>query len=83
MATEVFKWIFKVYSRTEFNQFEIRGYCDADFAADLDKKRSLNSYVFTIGGNVISWKSSLQHIVALSTMEAEYIALIEAIKEEI
>lgn len=58
------------------------GYFDSDYAADLDKKRSLIGYIFTFGGNiVISWKSSLQHIVALSTIEAEYVALMEAIKE--
>ena len=59
----------------------MRGYCDADFAADLNRKRSLIGYIFTLGGNVISWKSSLQHIVALSTTESEYVALVEAIKE--
>ena len=65
-------------------QVEIRDYCDAYFVADLDKRRSLTGYCFTLGGNLISWKSSLQHIVALSTTtEAEYVALTEAIKEVI
>ena len=32
-------------------------------------------------GIAISWKECLQKIVALSTTEAEYIAIIEAIKE--
>lgn len=45
--------------------------------------RSLSGYVFTIGGNVVSWRSSLQPVVALSTTEAEYISLTEAIKEAI
>ena len=61
----------------------ISGYCDLDYATDLDKRRSLTGYVFTIGGNLINWKSNLQHIVALSITEAEYVALIEAIKEAI
>ncbi|CAL9235463.1 unnamed protein product [Arabidopsis halleri] len=60
---------------------EIKGYCDSDYAADLDKRRSVTGYVFTAGGNVISWKSGLQKVVALSTTEAEYMALTEAIKE--
>ena len=71
------------YSKPRNNQIELKGYCDADFAADLDRRRSLSGYVFTIGENVISWKSSLQHIVALSTTEAEYVALTEAMKEAI
>ena len=38
-------------------------------------------YVFTLGGSCISLKSQLQHIVALSTTESEYIAITEAMKE--
>ena len=29
---------------------DIKGFCDADYAADLDKRRSLTGYAFTIGG---------------------------------
>ena len=72
-----------VYKKVELDQIEVKGYCDADYAADLDKRRSLTGYVFTLGGNLVSWKSTLQHVVALSTTEAEYIALTEAIKEAI
>ncbi|KAG8472960.1 hypothetical protein CXB51_035039 [Gossypium anomalum] len=59
------------------------GYVDADFAGDLDRKRSLTGYVFTIGGCAISWKATLQTTVALSTTEAEYMAITEACKEAI
>ena len=45
----------------------IEGFCDSDYAANLDKRRSLTGYAFTIGGNLVSWKSNLQHIVSLST----------------
>ena len=58
-------------------------YFDSDYAADLDKRRSITGYAFTVGGNLVSWKSNLQHIVALCTTEAKYMALIEAIKEAI
>ncbi|KAG8478019.1 hypothetical protein CXB51_027833 [Gossypium anomalum] len=59
------------------------GYVDADFAGDLDRIRSLTGYVFTIGGCAISWKATLQTTVALSTTEAEYMAITEACKEAI
>ncbi|KAL0405967.1 UNVERIFIED_CONTAM: Retrovirus-related Pol polyprotein from transposon TNT 1-94 [Sesamum latifolium] len=59
------------------------GYVDSNYANDRDSKRSTTSYVFTLGGACISWKSQLQNIVALSTTEAEYIATTEALKEAI
>ncbi|GJU78181.1 retrotransposon protein, putative, ty1-copia subclass [Tanacetum coccineum] len=59
------------------------GYVDSDYAGDLDKRRSLTGYVFTIGGCVVSWKASLQTTVALSTTEAEYMAISKACKEAI
>ncbi|XP_061357835.1 secreted RxLR effector protein 161-like [Gastrolobium bilobum] len=71
------------FSALDSNDFNIIGYCDSDYAADLDKRRSLTGFVFTMGGNVVSWKCNLQHIVALSTTEAEYVALTEAVKEAI
>lgn len=63
------------------SQFIVKGYCDADYGADLDKRRSITGMVFTVGGNVVSWRSSLQKSIALSTTEAEWIALGEASKE--
>ncbi|KAF2289275.1 hypothetical protein GH714_033772 [Hevea brasiliensis] len=56
-------------------------YVDSDFAGDLDKRRSLTGYLFTLSGNAISWKATLQAIVALFTTEAEYMALAEVVKE--
>ena len=56
---------------------------DLDYAADLDRRRSLTGYVFTIGSCAVSWKATLQPIVAMSTTEAEYMAIVEAYKESI
>lgn len=65
------------------DDFRIVGYCDADYAADPDKRRSISGLVFTLGGNTISWKSGLQRVVALSITESEYMALTEAVKEAV
>jgi hypothetical protein len=59
----------------------LAGYVDSDYAGDLDKRRYLTGYVFTIGGCAVSWKATLQDAVAQSTTEAEYMAIAEAGKE--
>jgi transposase InsO family protein len=57
------------------------GYCDADFAGDLDTRRSTTGYVFTLNGGAVAWASKRQPTVAVSTTEAEYIAAALAIRE--
>ena len=59
------------------------GYCDSDFARDLDKQRSTTGCIFALGGGPVSWRSILQSTIALSTTEAEYMAATEAVKEAI
>ncbi|GKB73939.1 retrotransposon protein, putative, ty1-copia subclass [Tanacetum coccineum] len=53
------------------------------YTKDPDKGRSITGYVFLVQGCVVSWKAMLQQVVALSTTEAEYMALTEAVKEAI
>ena len=57
------------------------GYCDADLGGDRDKRKSLTGYIFSAWGNTISWRASLQPVVALSSTEAEYMAATEATRE--
>ncbi|GJU26859.1 hypothetical protein Tco_1165480 [Tanacetum coccineum] len=61
----------------------LQGIIDSDYAKDPDKGRSITGYAFLVQGCVVSWKATLQHVVALSTTEAEYMALTEAVKEAI
>jgi Reverse transcriptase (RNA-dependent DNA polymerase) len=66
----------------------IKGYSDADWAGDLDGRKSTTGYIFSLSSdlaknNPISWNTQLQKSVALSTCEAEYIALKEASREGI
>ena len=57
------------------------GYTDADMAGDCDSRKSTSGFLMTFAGGAVSWQSRLQKCVALSTTEAEYIAVTEACKE--
>ena len=57
------------------------GYSDADWAGDINDRKSTSGYVFIMSGSAISWRSKKQSSVALSTAEAEYIALSSATQE--
>ena len=57
------------------SQINLLGYSDADFAGcKLDRKSTSGTCQF-LGVNLISWFSKKQNSVALSTAEAEYIAV--------
>lgn len=57
------------------------GYTDSDMAGDVDTRKSTSGYLVTFAGGAVSWQSRLQKCVALSTTEAELIAVVEACKE--
>ena len=59
------------------------GFADADWAGDLDDRKSTSGHLFRVSGAPVSWKSSKQTSVALSTAEAEYMSLTLAAQEAI
>ena len=59
----------------------IFGYADADFASDLDSRKSTTGWVFMYNGGAISWRSHQQSVMALSTSKAEYMSISDAAKE--
>lgn len=59
----------------------LEGYCDADWANCTIDRRSYTGYVFKLSGGLVSWESKKQPTVALSSAEAEYMALASATKE--
>ena len=59
------------------------GYSDADWAGDVQSRRSTSGYAFMMNSGCISWRSKKQRTVALSSTEAEYMALSEATQEAV
>lgn len=60
---------------------EMQAYVDSDWAGDIDDRKSCSGNVIILANGPISWGSKKQKSIALSTMEAEYIALSEVCKE--
>ena len=61
----------------------LTGYVDADFAGCSASRRSTTGIIFLTAGGPVSWASRRQDCVALSTTEAEYIALCVASQEAV
>lgn len=59
----------------------IIGFTDADWASNVDDRRSVTGYVFLKNGTAISWATRRQSTVALSTTESEYMAMSMAAQE--
>lgn len=61
------------YTKPKTNN--IIAYSDADWASEIDKRKSCTGYIIKWSNAAICWQSKRQPIVALSSTEAEYIAL--------
>ena len=59
------------------------GFPDADFANRIEDRKSVTGYVWFMNNGMIMWNSHTQNTVALSTKDAEYIALSECAREAI
>jgi len=68
-----------IYRKT--SEMSLLGYVDVDWAGDVNDCRSISGYTFVTAGAAISWSSKKQPSIALSSMEAEYMAAAAAAKE--
>ena len=65
------------------DSFSLTGFSDADWAGDVNTRRSTSGYVFQLGSSSITWSSRRQDTVAKSSTEAEYVSLSSATQEVI
>lgn len=57
------------------NDIALKGYCNANWSGDASQQRSTMECIFCFGDGAISWNSRRQPIIALSTLEAGYMAI--------
>lgn len=57
------------------------GYCDSDWAGDIDEGKSTTGYCVMLNNNLISWNSRRQRTIAQSSAESEYYAITEVVNE--
>jgi hypothetical protein len=66
---------------TRQSSLQVECYTDADWAGSLDDRRSTSGYCTFVGGNIVSWRSKKQTVVARSTAEAEFRAMAHGLCE--
>ncbi|GAA0174549.1 hypothetical protein LIER_27920 [Lithospermum erythrorhizon] len=88
VRVEGVKWILRYLKRTaslsiyfETSEPALIAYIDADLAGDIDFLKSTSGYLMVYAGGAISWQPKPQKCIAMSTTEAEYIAIAECEKE--
>jgi hypothetical protein len=69
-----------VYDGKQFGE-GLSGFSDSDWAGEQNTRRSVSGYCFTFCGAATSWSSKKQQTIALSSTEAEYMAMTHAGKE--
>ena len=69
------------YERSTDNS--LVGFSDTDWAGDINDTHSTTGNLFMMSGAAVDWLSKRQLVVALSTTEAEYIALCSATQETV
>jgi hypothetical protein len=82
-GTKDYGLLFTADSSSPLSCSEPYGFSKTSFASDLDDRKSSSGYLFFLAYALISWSAQKQTVIALSTMESEYIALTDAAKEAI
>lgn len=68
------------FRATSTSSHILQAYADADYANDASHRRSVTGYTINLGGSTVCWRTRRQKSVALSTTEAEYMAMADCSK---
>ncbi|CAL2268732.1 unnamed protein product [Prunus armeniaca] len=79
------KLIYLAHTRPDIayahDNFAIEAYTDADWAGSVSDRRSTTGYCMFVGGNLVTWRSKKQSVVARSSAEAEFKAMAHGVCE--
>lgn len=71
------------YTKSKSQDITVKIYCDASWASNLDDRKSTTGILLKLNDNPILWYSKKQKTVALSTAEAELMAIASAVQESL
>ncbi|CAL2245578.1 unnamed protein product [Prunus armeniaca] len=66
---------------SKHGHLNIDGYSDADWAGNVTDRKSTSGYFTFVGGNLVTWRSKKQNVVALSSAEAKFRGMTKRICE--
>ncbi|XP_015158446.1 uncharacterized mitochondrial protein AtMg00810-like [Solanum tuberosum] len=66
---------------TSTDDYNVQAFCDSDWGACPDSRKSITGYIVLLGSSPISWKSKKQETISLSSAEAEYRSLRKVVGE--
>nr|GFA95597.1 hypothetical protein [Tanacetum cinerariifolium] len=64
-----------VHAYLKGSSFELTAFSDADHAGCIDSRKSTSGGIQILGDKLVSWMSKKQNCTAISSVEAEYVAL--------
>jgi hypothetical protein len=71
----------RVQPERKLKNWSLRVFCDSDWAGDSETRISVTGFIIYLMNVPVCWRSKAQRGVTLSSSEAEYVAISEAVKE--
>ena len=75
------KFCLKIRPKIEDLNWNLKVFCDSDWAGDPETRISVTGFIIYLQGAPVCWRSKAQKGVTLSSSEAEYVAISDAVKE--
>ena len=71
----------KIHPKFDGTKWNLKVFCDSDWAGDPETRISVTGFIVYLQNVPVCWRSKAQRGVTLSSSEAEYVAISEAVKE--